>query len=286
LESSLYFFSPAFYHAASDWKIPRVKVIYTNDVASCVGFSPQRGVQRRTCWRVRGAVPVVACRSLSGSAVSSQQDMGLGDGGGVSAKNFAQSDITNIDSSEATKMGSGLRPFSLCGSLTNVSVLNLSLDCRRKVNFAFRACVMYSFCNWIDDQKFFRKLIWNGSSRISRERMAVASRLLPSHTPRKNPKRSMADAYGTRRFEAASASTNSITKLRLVTTPKAKALPILQCLCCQYLAPESLPRVLPASPGGVALWQFHTNFQQPHQFAPQRAKRAPPVGLGCITKAI
>src|SRR5258708_28111290 len=46
-----------------------------------------------------------------------------GEGGGAfGAKNFAQAIITNMDSSEATKMrSSGLRPFSFCASLTHVS---------------------------------------------------------------------------------------------------------------------------------------------------------------------
>ena len=66
-------------------------------------------------------VGAVAC-----PAVAEELTAGLfvcGEGGGAfGAKNFAQAIITNIDNSEATKMrSSGRRPFSFCGSLTNVS---------------------------------------------------------------------------------------------------------------------------------------------------------------------
>src|SRR5258708_37935626 len=68
--------------------------------------------------------PVVGCAVCP--AVLGELAAGLlvcGEGGGAfGANNFAQAIITNIDSSEATKIrNSGRRPFSFCGSLTNVS---------------------------------------------------------------------------------------------------------------------------------------------------------------------
>src|SRR5205823_6228217 len=65
---------------------------------------------------VGGAWPAVAGELTAGLFV-------CGEGGGAfGAKNFAQAIITNIDNSEATKIrSSGRRPFSFCGSLTNVS---------------------------------------------------------------------------------------------------------------------------------------------------------------------
>src|SRR5882757_8791363 len=93
---------------------------------SCVAlFAATGGVPAAAMLGGLGArFPVVACAVCP--AVAAELAAGLlvcGDGGSAfGAKNFAQAIITNIDSSEATKMrSSGLRPFSFCGSLTNVS---------------------------------------------------------------------------------------------------------------------------------------------------------------------
>src|SRR6266849_1061604 len=65
--------------------------------------------------------PEVVCPEVAGELAAGLFVCREG-GGAFGAKNFAQAIITNIDSNEATKMrSSGLRPFSFCGSLTNVS---------------------------------------------------------------------------------------------------------------------------------------------------------------------
>ncbi len=66
-------------------------------------------------------VGAVACPAVAGELTAGLFVCGEG-GGAFGAKNFAQAIITNIDNNEATKMrNSGRRPFSFCGSLTNVS---------------------------------------------------------------------------------------------------------------------------------------------------------------------
>src|ERR1700693_4064015 len=92
---------------------------------SCVSlFAATGGVAAAAMLVAVGArFPVVGCAVCP--AVAGELAAGLfvcGEGGGAfGAKNFAQAIITNIDSSEATKMrSSGLRPFSFCGSLHNI----------------------------------------------------------------------------------------------------------------------------------------------------------------------
>src|SRR6266446_4952828 len=114
---------PASYHAAAIGKFHAVKVILHNDVAFvCVAFHRNWGScsGRHACC-ARHVVGGTVCPAVAGELTAGLFACGEG-GGAFGAKNFAQAIITNIDSSEATKMrSSGLRPFSFCGSLTNVS---------------------------------------------------------------------------------------------------------------------------------------------------------------------